>query len=193
MSKHIRWAAVGAFFIALVMSFLIFGRSQSPQDLRAAYLPGGEFTLSHGGEQFDMESLRGSPYLLYFGFTHCPDVCPTGLITIKDALNADDAFESVRALFVTVDPDRDTAERMEEYARFFHPNIVGKTGTLEEIRALTKAYGTYFMAAKAGDDESYSVDHTAYFYLIDDDGRLARVLDHNVNALTIAEELRKLL
>ncbi len=194
MNVRLPWVVAGAFVLAVILSVLIFGgKNTATEDIRAAYLPGGEFTLSHGGERFDMRGLRGAPYILYFGFTHCPDVCPLGLATIRDALQQDEALSDVKALFVSVDPERDTAERVASYAAFFHPNILGKTGTKEEITKLAKAYGTYFMAGAKDANGGYSVDHTAYYYLLDRDGELVRVLDHNVTALTIAEELQKLL
>ncbi len=193
MNKQIYLAAAGAFVIALALSVIIFGTEKEPEDVRAAYLPGGEFTLSHGDQSFDMRSLRGQPYVLYFGFTHCPDVCPLGLATIRDALNQYEELSQARALFVTVDPARDTPQHIEEYASFFHPNILGRSGTLAETQALAKAYGTYFMAAEKDAEGHYNVDHTAYYYLINAEGKLSRVLDHNVTSLTIADELRKLL
>ena len=194
MNVRLVWVAMGAFLLALALSLVIYGEwGGEPEDVRAAYLPGGEFELTHGDTVFDMKSLRGAPYILYFGFTHCPDVCPLGLATIRDALRTDSALSEAKALFVTVDPARDHAEHVASYAEFFHPNILGRTGTVEEIRALAKAYGTYFMAGEPDENGNYNVDHTAYYYLINPEGELKRVLDHNVTALTIAEELQKLL
>ncbi|MDX1453151.1 MAG: SCO family protein, partial [Oleiphilaceae bacterium] len=179
MRVHVTWIALGAFVLAAILSIILFGgRDDEPEDVRAAYLPGGDFALTHGDTTFDMRSLRGSPYVLYFGFTHCPDVCPTGLAKIRDAFQQLPQQSVAKALFVTLDPARDNAEHVQRYAEFFHPDIIGRTGTLEEISALAKAYGTYFKANEPDDQGNYSVDHTAYFYLIDKQGKLKRVLDH---------------
>jgi len=94
---------------------------------------------------------------------------------------------------VTLDPKRDTPERLQDYTAFFHPNIRGLTGTLEEIQTLTKRYGTYFKKADAKPDDNYTVDHTAYFYLIDAEGELMRVLDHDTRPEALAEALYPLI
>jgi len=181
--------------VAGAASYLsILSGDQTPKkDIKASYLKGGDFSLSNGGDTFRLEGLRGRPVILYFGFTFCPDICPVGLAVIRDALNADDAFSDLSALFVTLDPERDDATRMGEYVSFFHTSIIGLTGTLEEISTVATQYGTYFQKTKADADGAYSVDHTAYFYLIDEAGELVRVLDHNTPPEVLASELKKLI
>lgn len=171
--------------------------SESDKDARASYLKGGDFTLSSGFGSFSLSGQKGYPVILYFGYTYCPDICPVGLAVIRDALVSDSAFAKVKALFVTVDPARDTAARLAEYVKFFHPNIVPLRGSEAEVKAVAQSYGTYFMKGPPSKDaqagEGYSVDHTAYFYLIDAEGALVRVMDHATSSTQLAESLRPLL
>lgn len=162
------------------------------KDARATYLNGGDFTLRSGSISISLSSLRGHPVILYFGYTYCPDVCPVGLAVIRDVLLSDPQFANVKALFVTVDPARDTAQRLADYVAFFHPNIIPLHGSEAEIKAVAQNYGTYFMQGTP-EGGSYAVDHTAYFYLIDADGELVRVLDHATSPEHLAESLKSLL
>ncbi len=195
MNPKLMLAGLLAFTAALVLSIGLFenGSKQSLKDTKAQYLQGGDFSLSNEGETFRLQDLRGQVVILYFGYTYCPDVCPLGLTVIRDALNSDTAFAGVPALFVTLDPARDTKARLNEYTQFFHPNIRGLTGSLEEIQSLAKNYGTYFKAMDPEEGKAYTVDHTAYFYLISEEGELMRVLDHNTRPEALAEALKTLL
>lgn len=203
-----KFVFVASCLIAGVLSFQVYqqfwgGQSQN-QDVKAAYLPAGDFKLMQGDKGFDTQSLRGTPYVLYFGFTSCPDVCPLGLTVIRDALNSSEKFENVQALFVTVDPERDTAEVLAGYVGFFHENIIPLRGTKIETAAIAKLYGTYFVKAplpgavqpKEGevvDPNQYTIDHTAYYFVIDGNGNLQRVLEHNTKASELAQVLESLL
>ncbi len=165
------------------------------QDLKSKHLKGGDFELLHEGRPFQLERLRGKPLILYFGYTFCPDVCPLGLSTIREVLRSSEDFEDVPALFITVDPERDTKERLKEYTAFFHSNIKGLRGSVDQLKAVSSAYGTFFRSArdKLEDGRAYTVDHSAYFYLLDAQGKLIRVLDHDTKASQISELLHKLL
>lgn len=196
MMRKIRWVSYLLVVVLGVLAALGL-REQEPlsvkdKDARASYLKGGDFTLSSGSEPISLSSLRGQPVILYFGYTYCPDVCPVGLAVIRDALHSDPVFANVKTLFVTVDPARDTAQRLAEYVAFFHPNIIPLHGSEEQIKTVAQNYGTYFMKG-ALEGESYAVDHTAYFYLIDADGELVRVLDHATTPEQLAESLTSLL
>lgn len=185
-------------FVACVLAGAMSYRALNPtevveQDVKAAYLKGGEFVLQGAKGQVRLSDFEGNPVVLYFGFTHCPDVCPLGLTVIRDALKNEPRFKDVQALFVTLDPARDTVSRLEEYLDFFHPNLMGLSGNLEQIQEVAGKYGTYFAKGKVDEHGNYSVDHTAYFYLIDKTGRLMRVLDHNTKAQGLATALEKLL
>lgn len=194
--RQIRWLS---YLLVVALGVLVAwglreqgSQSVKDKDVRATYLKGGDFTLRSGSGSVSLSSLSGHPVILYFGYTYCPDVCPVGLAVIRDALQADPAFADVKTLFVTVDPARDTAQRLAEYVAFFHPNIIPLHGSEAEIKAVAQNYGTYFMKG-APEGETYAVDHTAYFYLIDAHGELVRVLDHATTPAQLAESLKALL
>jgi protein SCO1/2 len=156
------------------------GQGQRPMAL-APVPTGGDFTLSSWEGRVDTRDLRGSVALIYFGYTWCPDVCPTNLAFIANALKmlSSQELEEVRVLFVGVDPDRDTPERLKEYAGYFHIRVLGVTGTPEELAAVAGLYGAaYRRADGAGSAMGYMVDHSAYSYVLTPAGHLVRTLDH---------------
>lgn len=187
-----------ASFLACVMAGLLsyqaIQNSKGPEkDIKAQYLEGGDFKLQGFQGDTTLAQFSGAPMVLYFGFTFCPDVCPVGLTVIRDAINSDPALADIQSLFITLDPERDTIERLKEYLAFFHPNLHGATGPLAEIQAVAKRYGTYFAKTKADETGNYSVDHTAYFYVLDANGELVRVMDHNTKAQALASAIKNLL
>jgi protein SCO1/2 len=134
---------------------------------------GGPFTLvTQDGKPLSDGDLKGAPFLVFFGFTHCPDICPTKLFEISEVLAAageGDKAKQLRALFITVDPERDTPEAMKSYLGSFDPRIIGLTGDQAAIDAVIKAYRAY---AKKGPVKNgdYAMDHTALVYLMGKDG-----------------------
>jgi protein SCO1/2 len=129
---------------------------------------GGPFTLMDqtGRLRSDTE-FRGKLMLIYFGYTFCPDICPTDLMTIAQALDAfGKAGEAVQPIFVTLDPERDTIERLAEYVSSFHPRLIGLTGAPEDIRKVALAYKAYYAKKENGRGEDYSIDHTGVTYLV---------------------------
>ena len=132
---------------------------------------GGPFTLTtQEGKPLTDADLRGAPFLVFFGFTHCPDICPTKLFEISETLRAaGPKGEKLRALFVTVDPERDTPEVMKSYLGSFDPRIVGLSGDRPAIVAVIKAYRAYSRKVPLNDDD-YTMDHTALVYLMGKDG-----------------------
>jgi len=134
---------------------------------------GGPFTLTtQEGKPLSDTDLRGTPFLIFFGFTHCPDVCPTKLFEISEVLRAagDNAkARQLKALFITVDPERDTPESMKSYLGSFDPRIVGLSGDRAAIDAVIKAYRAYAKKVPLKDGD-YTMDHTALVYLMAKDG-----------------------
>jgi protein SCO1 len=133
---------------------------------------GGPFKLvDQNGQVVTDQDLKGHPFLVFFGFTHCPDVCPTTLFEVSEILRAlgPDA-DRTRALFITVDPERDTPAAMKDYLSSFDPHMSGLTGDPAQIAAVAKAYRVYFKKVPL-DDGSYTMDHTAIVYLMDKTGR----------------------
>jgi protein SCO1/2 len=133
---------------------------------------GGPFRLNdQNGQTVTEQSLKGKPTLIFFGFTHCPDVCPTALFEISEVLRAmgKDA-DRVNTYFVSVDPERDKAETMKEYLASFDPHLKGLTGDPEAIAKVLTSYRVYARKVPLKDGD-YTMDHTALVYLMDRDGR----------------------
>ena len=135
---------------------------------------------------------RGKVVLLYFGYTFCPDVCPTALSLVAQALSglSPAELEKTRSIFISVDPERDTGEVLKAYTPFFHPNIVGITGSAEEVAKVARQYGASYMKQKPDSDGLYSVDHSSYTYVIDTEGKLAAILSHGTPPQAIIDKVR---
>ena len=136
---------------------------------------GGDFTLDSLQGPVSLGDLRGKVVMLFFGYTSCPDICPISLSRIGTCLSSLDAeqVERVRGLFVTLDPGRDTPERMHRYAEFFHPGIIGLTGAREAIDEIAARYGVAWERRESpGSALGYSISHPDTVFLLDDDGNL---------------------
>lgn len=134
---------------------------------------GGPFDLidQNGRRRTDAE-FRGKLLILYFGYTHCPDVCPTDLIAISSAIRLlGAAGNNVQPIFITVDPQRDTVEHLRGYVSTFHPRLIGLTGSEHDIRTLALAYKVYYAKVAAEHGEPYAIDHTGFIYLVGGDGK----------------------
>ena len=157
-------------------------RAQSPDEGLAARLMddlmwnrgpiGGPFALiDHTGQPRTDTDFRGKLLLIYFGYTNCPDICPADLMQIGLAMNElGPAGEAVQPLFITLDPERDTAARLADYVPLFHPRLIGLTGSVEEIRRVALAFKVYY-AKYPPDTADYGVDHSSFVYLIDGTGK----------------------
>jgi protein SCO1/2 len=157
---------------------------------------GGPFTLTdHHGNSVTDADFRGKLLLVYFGFTSCPDVCPRDVLILSEALQAlgKDA-DKVRALFISVDPERDTPEAMKSYLSSFHPNIIGLTGTPEQVKAAAKTYKVYYQKVETkGSAMDYVVDHSSYTYLQDGQNRYLTHFRHNTPVEEMVEGVKKYL
>jgi protein SCO1/2 len=168
---------------------------------------GGPFALvAHSGETVSEATYRGSFMLVFFGYTFCPDVCPTELLVMSRALDLlGDKAEAVQPLFVTVDPERDTAAVLADYVVNFHPRLVGLTGSPAQIAAVAEAYRAYYAKAPlppsggsedAGDGktagaktEDYLMDHSAFVYLMGPDGEYRGVFPPGTPPEAMAEAI----
>lgn len=154
---------------------------------------GRDFRLQDAdGQVRTLADFRGKAVLLFFGFVQCPDVCPTALaraVQVRSKLGADGA--RVQVVFVTVDPERDSAALLREYTRTFDPSFVALRGSDEETRRTAKEFKVFYEKVATG--SSYSVNHTATTYVFDPQGRLRLALNHQMSADEIAADLRILL
>jgi protein SCO1/2 len=153
---------------------------------------GGPFDLiDHTGQRRTDRDFRGKLILIYFGYTHCPDVCPTELLAISLALEKlGSAGDTVQPLFITVDPERDTPSVLADYLSSFHPRLVGLTGDPSAIRQVALAYKTFFARADVDRADDYAVDHTGFIYVVGRDGRYLGFLPPQLPPDQIVDAIR---
>ena len=194
--RHFRiLVTFGAFCAGLVFCFalvlLMVGGPSAPGVPTAAPI-GGPFSLvDQDGATVTDQDFRGRPFLVFFGFTHCPDVCPTTLFEVSEIMRklGPDA-ERVRVAFITVDPERDTPQALKEYMSSFDPRLKGLTGDVPAITAVAKAYRVYFKKVPL-EPEGYTMDHTAIVYLMDKEGRFVAPFSLKRTSEAAVADLRK--
>jgi len=156
---------------------------------------GGPFTLvdQNGTTRHDSD-FRGELMLVYFGYTYCPDACPTALQAMSTALDdLGDAGKAVQPIFITVDPERDTVQQMKLYAGNFHPRLIALTGTVEQTTAAARAYRIYFEKVKGSGSDDYTVDHSSFIFLMGRDGQYLTHLPSDASPDRIASIIKKYL
>ena len=158
---------------------------------------GGEFeVVDHNGNPVTQEDLKNQFSMIFFGFTFCPDVCPMSLSKAAEVYEGltEKQRKEVKVYFVTVDPERDTAEIMKEYVGAFHDDFTGLTGTNEQIKNISKKYLVYAVLHKEGpEDKDYVVDHSSYFYIMGPDGKYLTHFRHKDTVEEIAQRLQQYL
>lgn len=184
--------AVAATVVAVAAWFLTPGPSEAPNQSTGTALTqadiGGPFQLTdHYGKRVSDGDFRGRYMLVFFGFTHCPDVCPSTLRDISMAMDhLDGEADAIQPLFITVDPERDDVAAMANYVTAFDARILGLTGTREDIDQATAAYRIYSARVPLGDDD-YTMDHSAFTYLLDREGRYLAHFSFGVDPEEMAE------
>jgi cytochrome oxidase Cu insertion factor (SCO1/SenC/PrrC family) len=195
-----RWGCA----ISLALAYVLAGQGQSVGEQPSSAAPlmddlmwgrgpiGGPFTLTdHTGRQRADVEFRAKLLLVYFGYTYCPDICPTDLMAITDALaQLGPAAQSIQPIFITVDPERDTLDRLAYYVTAFHPSLIALTGTVEQVRAVATTFKAWFAKVEPPTGAGYTVDHTAFIYIVGKDGRYAGFLPPSTSADRIAEVVR---
>jgi protein SCO1 len=189
--------ATGAFVAGLILCtavvLLLSGGGQGPSMPQVAAI-GGPFNLTdQNGRTVTDQDFKGRPFLVFFGFTNCPDICPTTMFEISEIMKklGPDA-DRMRALFVTVDPERDTPSALKDYLSSFDPRIVAVTGDEAAIAAVAKAYRAYYKRIPLAEG-GYTMDHTAIIYLMGKDGRFVTPFSLKRTNDAAAAELRKYL
>jgi protein SCO1 len=186
---------VGSFaaslLVGLVLLFLVMGGGRN---IAAPAAIGGPFQLTdQGGETVTDKSLEGRPTLIFFGFTHCPDVCPTSLFEISEVLRAmGPQADHVNAYFISVDPERDTPAAMKDYLSSFDPHLKGLTGDPEVMAKVISEYRVYAKRVPLKDGD-YTMDHTALVYLMDREGRFVAPFNLKRTPDEAAAELKRYL
>jgi protein SCO1/2 len=183
--------------LATVGPASLWSCAPAPAAAQTAFPPAGSlvsFALTAAdGATITDQSYRGKWLVIYFGYTFCPDVCPTTLMDIAGALDRlGPRAAAVQGLFVTVDPRRDTPSVLAEYLKSFDPRLVGLTGTPTQIAQAAKSFHVFYERRET-DDGGYSYDHSAFVYVVDPDGRLVKVMTGEGGSLQIAETLSALI
>jgi protein SCO1/2 len=176
----------------VLAALLIIGES-SAQTANSPVTIGGMFTLTApNGAVVTEQTYRGKWLLIFFGFTSCPETCPTALLEIAAALeNLGRDADELQPLFITVDPRRDTPAVLRNYTDSFDPRIIGLTGTPQQIAAVAQEYGVYYAPRKTGPGaEDYVMDHSTYLYLMDPEGKFMRGFDADTPGDRVAEVVR---
>jgi protein SCO1 len=188
---------LGAFLcgLALVFAAVVYFVARSPSPIGPALAAvGGPFQLEdQTGKPFTDQDMKGRPFLVFFGYTHCPDICPTTLFDMSQVMQklGKDA-DRVGALFITVDPERDTPATLKDYLSSFDPHLRGLTGDPAAVNAAIKAYRVYAKKIPL-ENGDYTMDHTAVVYLMDKDGHFVAPFNLKQTPEAAAEQLRRYL
>lgn len=185
MSRTKIIAALVAILVLLggAATYIFVNKPQAYNQITTASLIGGDFTLlDHDGKTVTQADYSGKKKLVFFGFTNCPAVCPTELFNIAAALDEMGAqkAKNLQVLFISIDPEYDTPERMKDYVGAFHDDFIGLTGSVEQVSKAAKAYRIYYAKIPEEDSEiGYTMDHSAYTYLMDENNQYLTHLPPN--------------
>jgi len=192
MTRSARILVILAAFVAGAFALTAGVMVLVPRDVTRPSSVGGPFELvNQDGKTVTDADFRGKPFLVFFGFTHCPDICPTTLFEVSEVLNrlGTDA-EKVNAIFVTVDPERDTPEKLKLYLSSFHPRLSALSGSPAQIEAIKKAYFVYAKRVPL-EGGGYTMDHTSVVYLMDKQGKFIAPFNLKRDADAAAADLRR--
>lgn len=185
--------------VAAVMTLTVF-QLRSPQTPPATVNAhyghlGGEFELDSLNGPVRLSDFEGKAVMLFFGFTNCPDVCPTSMAVMRQVFDAlpEGQRNRVQGIFISVDPERDDLERLHAYTQFFHPNIVGVTGSKDDIDAVTRQYAASYFFEESDSAMGYMVQHTARTYVIDPNGTIVDLIGEDEPYTTLLTRVRGLL
>ena len=195
-SNRILYATMGLLMAVLLLGAGGFVWLSGANGGNSAISIGGPFTLQDGnGKPVTDRDFRGKYMLVYFGYTFCPDVCPTTLNAVAEAMDKlGPAAARVQPLFITVDPKRDTPTVVKQYTAAFGPSIEGLTGSADEIATVAKEYRVYYAEHRTGSGpDDYSMDHSSVLYLMSPDGAFVAPIRADWSGDQIAENLKKLL
>ncbi len=167
----------------------------APFVARSSPWGGGDFSLTSAQGKVSLKDFRGKVVIISFGYTFCPDACPTSLAAIGEALKKMPAGEAaeVQPIFVTIDPARDDLKRLATYAEFFHPRMIGLGGSEAEVDAVAKRYRVFKRAHDVDSAGGYVVDHTSFIYIVGRRGELRQRIQHGATPTAIATELGRAL
>ena len=189
-------AGLGIFLIVVIGLFVATSDSELGEKPQQFADLGGNFTLTSKDGDVSLTDYQGKVVVMYFGFMTCPEVCPQSMTVISSALARfnDEQLQSTQAVLVSVDPARDTPERLAEYAQFYHANLIGLTGTKDDIDRVTRQYGAYYDFTEIESvTEDYGVEHSSRYYVIDQKGKLVAAMRHSTTPNELYTQMFELL
>lgn len=180
--------------VSLIVVVLLLYIATTPIHAKNANL-GGDFELTaHTGNSFKLSDIKGKVGILFFGFTHCPDVCPNTLLEIQRLITSlEDEADLMQVLFISVDPKRDTPEILDSYVNYFNKNIIGLTGTDKQISKVLEQYNGKVSFSGDTNSDVYNVEHVANLYLIDKNGDIASIILPRTPYAVLEQQVRKLI
>ncbi|GAK86338.1 cytochrome oxidase biogenesis protein Sco1/SenC/PrrC [Vibrio ponticus] len=189
MSRNWSLILVVAFSLGYGLKLYLDSSSEQTTTTSSAVFQGEQKTV----DLFDEQDPRTR--IVYFGFTHCPDVCPTSLAMLSGALKQLNAEQlaQLRPIFITLDPERDIASKAHQYAQYFHPKIEGLSAPIEITKPIAEKYGVVFRKTELPDSQlQYTIDHNSYFYLLQPNGELIAKVPHTLNPAPIVAAIEQL-
>lgn len=185
-------AAIGFAQIGNSRNAVVVNKGSTPEAAVAGVQVGGPFTLTDQNGNIVTEKSYGGQYrLVYFGFTMCPVICPAGLQKLSKAMELLGAnAAAIQPIFITVDPERDTPDAMRQYVQQFHPRLVGLTGTKADIESVEKSYRVFSSKVEDENLSDYTMDHSAFTYLMSPDNQLLSLYRDSDTAETMAEDIK---
>ncbi|XP_066866640.1 protein SCO2 homolog, mitochondrial [Kogia breviceps] len=188
-------AGLGGLWLAMRAEKERWQQRRRTEALRQAAVGQGDFSLrDHRGQARCKADFRGQWVLMYFGFTHCPDICPEELeklVQVVRQLEAEPGLPPVQPLFITVDPERDDVAAMAHYVQDFHPRLLGLTGSAEQVAQVSRSYRVYYSAGPKDEDQDYIVDHSIAIYLLNPDGLFTDYYGRARSAEQVADSVRR--
>ena len=204
INEKVRFFVIGVFLCFLIFFSGIADSHDAASKGIDGEIKGGEsesfqevnFTLDSPEGSLSLKDFRGSVVLLFFGFTSCADVCPISLSTISHAFSylPDNELKLSKSLFISLDPERDSLEKLKKYTGYFHPNITGVTGTKKELSMVAEIFGVNFEKKDSPDSAlGYVIYHSSKIFVIDPQGVLRKKIPHNTDSKLLSEQIRSLL
>jgi len=179
------------------IALLLLSGDEDKASMSSSRQVGDDFLLNSNNGPVSLHQFRGQAVLLFFGYTHCPDVCPTTMSNVADAMDILSTEEQrlVQPLFVTVDPVRDTVEHLAKYVAFFHPKLIGLSGSEAQIKKAAEAFSVQYFRDDLTDagKENYYMNHTSYLFLLDPDGKVVDLMSDHTSPKDIAAALRQVI
>ena len=181
------------FIVLLVSTFLLaeyFARQNKPETITS--IVNSINLIDHNGSPFNSSSLKKQPSLIFFGFTHCPEVCPTTLSQLSQIIvNLKVKIRPTNIIFITLDPERDTQKYLKEYIKYFDKNIIGVTGPIKDLRKLANNWGVFYEKILISKND-YTLNHTATVFMIDKEGKFRGTIARGENENSISQKIIKL-